>query len=136
MKRAAWSIFAALTLSVSLAGRTAAEDAGSPDCLRDIHASAGAPEVFATHNQLASYGFMWGPSDGNFGAIPKRGGTYAFYGAAGAASLCRPGNSCGGTSTFAFSGRLDRVTGAELQHVIKRGDTSRGRAGHRFLTDD
>jgi hypothetical protein len=125
MKRAVSSILAALTLSASLAGRTAAEDerslpgdAGSPDCLPDIHASAGAPEVFATHSQLASYGFMWGPADGNFGAIPKRGGTYTFYGAAGAASLCRPGNSCGGTSTFAFSGRLDRVTGADASRRL------------------
>jgi hypothetical protein len=118
MNRAVLSILAALTLSANPAGRTAAEDdrspqgdVGSPDCLPDIQASAGTPEVFATHSQLASYGFMWGPSDGNFGAIPQRGRTYKFYGTAGAASLCRPGNPCEGT--FAFSGKLDRVTGGD-----------------------
>jgi hypothetical protein len=114
MNRAVLSMLAALTLSANPAGRVAAED--DPDCLADIRASAGAPQVFATHKALARYGFTWGPSDGNFGAIPKRGGTYTFYGAAGAASLCRPGNPCEGT--FAFSGKLDQVTGGDANRKL------------------
>jgi hypothetical protein len=109
MNRTVLSMLAALTLCVNPAARALAED--EPDCLPDVHASAGAPQVFATHSQLASYGFLRGPSDGNFGAIPRRGATYTFYGNAAAAALCRPGSPCGGS--FAFSGRLDQVTGGD-----------------------
>jgi hypothetical protein len=100
------SMASALTLAMSLSV-SAAEDDGRA-CLPDVQVSSGAPQTFATHAQLASYGFLWGPSDGNFGAIPTGRGTYNFFGTAGVAP-CRADLPCNGT--FAFSGTLDHVTG-------------------------
>jgi hypothetical protein len=111
MNRAVLSMLVALPL---VAGRAVAEE--DPNCLPDVQVSAGTPRVFATHSQLAGYGFLRGPSDGNFGAIPRRGGTYTFYGNAAAAALCRPGIPCGGT--FAFSGKLDQVTGGDTSKKL------------------
>jgi hypothetical protein len=82
MKHPAFSVLAVPTLGMSLAGRAAAEENQTPQkacksspCLPDGRAAAGAPQTFATHAQLASYGFQWGPSDGNFGAISSGSGT-------------------------------------------------------------
>src|SRR5579864_4659559 len=74
-------------------------------------ASLGNPVTFATHAELERYGFSWGPSDGQFGAIPTGGGRYTFYGTAG------PTSSCAGTANvkgavFSFTGTLDHVTGS------------------------
>jgi hypothetical protein len=113
MKHPVLPIVAAVTLSVSLSG-TAAENDGSA-CLPDIQVSAGPPQTFATHAQLASYGFMWGPSDGNFGAIPTGSGTYTFFGTAGVPP-CRPDVPC--NATFTFSGTLDRVTGGNARKKV------------------
>ena len=121
MKYPALSIVAVLTLGMSLAGRTAAEEnqasqkvSDSSPCLPDIQASAGAPQTFASHAQLASYGFPWGPSDGNFGAIPSGSGNYTFFGTAGVP--CRAGGACNGV--FKFSGTLDRVTGGKAAKAV------------------
>jgi hypothetical protein len=117
MNHTVLSIAAALTLSVSLAGRIAAEDqfrreeSDNSPCLPNVEASIGAPQTFATHAQLASLGFLWGPSDGNFGAIPTGGGTYTFFGAGGA-SQCRRGCS------FTFSGTLDHVMGGKITKAL------------------
>ena len=46
----------------------------------------GSPVTFATHTELESYGFSFGPSDGLFGAIPTGGMSYTFYGTAGSTS--------------------------------------------------
>jgi hypothetical protein len=113
MKHPVLPIVAAVTLSISLSG-TAAENDGSA-CLPDIQVSAGPPQTFATHAQLASYGFLWGPSDGNFGAIPTASGTYTFFGTAGVPP-CRPDVPC--NATFAFSGTLDRVTGGNARKKV------------------
>ena len=45
----------------------------------DFTLSFGSPITFATHAQLASYGFQYGPSDGTSGGIPSSGNTYTFY---------------------------------------------------------
>jgi hypothetical protein len=70
------------------------------------------PIVFATKTELESYGFSFGPSDGQFGAIPAGEASYTFYGTAGS----RPGPSCAGTpnvkGAFTFTGTLDHVTGS------------------------
>src|SRR5579859_359528 len=68
----------------------------------------GAPVTFATHAELSSFGFMWGPSDGQFGAIPAAGGKYTFYGSAGAGAACAGSPNTNGT--FTFAGTLDHVT--------------------------
>ncbi|MFI5167754.1 MAG: right-handed parallel beta-helix repeat-containing protein [Thermoanaerobaculales bacterium] len=70
----------------------------------------GAPVTFATHTELASYGFLWGPSDGTFGAIPGQGGAYTFFGTAGSAASCAGSPSVAGE--FPFTGTLDRVNGS------------------------
>jgi hypothetical protein len=121
MQHPAISLIVGLALGVSLAGRVAAEDnqipqqaSDSAPCLPDVKVSAGAPHVFATHAQLATYGFPWGPSDGNFGAIPAGNGTYNFFGAAGAP--CRGGGACNGA--FTFSGTLDHVTGGKAAKPV------------------
>jgi hypothetical protein len=73
-------------------------------------ASVSNPVTFATHAELERYGFSWGPSDGQFGAIPTGGGRYRFYGAAGSASSCA-GTPNANNSAFSFTGTLDQVTG-------------------------
>ena len=73
-------------------------------------ASVGNPVTFATHSELERYGFSWGPSDGQFGAIPTGGGRYTFYGAAGSTSFCA-GSPNVNNSAFSFTGTLDHVTG-------------------------
>src|SRR5579871_3552101 len=97
------------------ASATAQEDRQSTPCLPDVQISVGAPQTFATHAELARYGFQWGPSDGNLGALPLGNGRYRFFGAAGVPP-CAVGKSCEGT--FAFSGTLDHVTGAETGKAL------------------
>jgi hypothetical protein len=70
----------------------------------------GSRVTFATHAELAGYGFEWGPSDGQFGAIPMGGGNYKFYGTAGSNSGCAGTPNVSGA--FTFSGTLDHVTGS------------------------
>jgi hypothetical protein len=91
----------------------------------------GAPVTFATHAQLQSYGYLFGPSDGTFGAIPAGNGNYTFYGPAGTTSACaRSPNTKNGE--FTFTGSLDRVTGSSCQRLFGRGD---GPAGWVFDRD-
>jgi hypothetical protein len=72
----------------------------------------GSPITFATRTALDSYGFLWGPSDGQFGAIPAGGGSYTFYGTAASNSNCT-GTSPNATGrAFTFTGTLDHVTGS------------------------
>ena len=70
----------------------------------------GSPVTFATHAQLAGYGFQWGPSDGQFGAIPGIGNNYTFYGTAGSAASCA--GTPGTNGTYTFTGTLDHVAGS------------------------
>jgi len=49
----------------------------------------GSSAIFATHTELEKYGFSFGPSDGQFGAIPVGGTNYIFYGDAGSNSSCQ-----------------------------------------------
>jgi hypothetical protein len=83
-----------------------AQGAAAP-CLPDTTVAVGVPQTFATHAQLASFGFLWGVSDGNFGAIPTSGGNYTFYGTGGSASLTPA------EGAYTFSGTLDNVLGAD-----------------------
>jgi hypothetical protein len=83
----------------------------------------GAPITFATHAELASYGFTSGPSDGQFGAIPSGGARYTFYGTARA--TCPGSPNAGGE--FAFVGTLDRVTGSDgCKSLFGPGDAPTG----------
>jgi hypothetical protein len=86
--------------------------AQAPANVPTIRYVAGATATFATHDQLAGYNFAWGPSDGQFGAIPAGGGRYTFYGAAGSAFGC---NRTRGPmiGAFAFAGTLDRVSAGD-----------------------
>jgi hypothetical protein len=86
--------------------------------------SFGSPITFATHAQLASYGFQYGPSDGTFGGIPGGGNAYTFYGDAGSSSGCT-GTPSGLAGTFAFNGTLDHVTGG-CRRVFGPGDAPSG----------
>jgi hypothetical protein len=91
----------------------------------------GAPVTFATHTQLQRYGFAWGPSDGQFGAIPTGNGSYMFYGAAGSTSACA-GTPNAKNGVFTFTGSLDHVTGSSCKRLFGRGD---GPAGWVFDRD-
>jgi hypothetical protein len=92
----------------------------------------GNPVTFATHAELERYGFSWGPSDGQFGALPTGGGRYRFYGAAGSNSSCAGTPNAKG-STFSFTGTLDRVTGSNgCKRLFGPGD---GPAGWVFDKD-
>jgi hypothetical protein len=89
-------------------------------------AAVGSPVTFATHRELARYGFSWGPSDGQFGAMPTGGGRYRFYGAAGASSSCA-GSPNAHNAAFSFTGTLDHVTsGNGCKRVFGPGDGPRG----------
>jgi hypothetical protein len=70
----------------------------------------GAPITFATHAELASFGFAAGPSDGLFGAIPAGGANYVFYGFAASSPSCAGTPKVAGT--YSFTGTLDHVTGS------------------------
>ena len=70
----------------------------------------GAPLTFATRAEFEKYGFAWGPSDGQFGAIAAGGDNYTFYGTAGATAACKGYPKTFGS--FTFSGTLEHVTGS------------------------
>jgi hypothetical protein len=78
---------------------------------RDLTYTLSLPTVFMAQQELWSYGFAAGPSDGPFGAIPLGQGRYRFLGTAWAGDKCPPGARKEGV--FGFSGTLDRVTGGE-----------------------
>jgi len=82
----------------------------------------GPARVFATNEQLSFYGFQWGPSDGQFGAIPLGGGQYAFYCSAGAKRSCALPANGKTQGTFGFTGTLDSLTGASCQRLFGPGD--------------
>lgn len=79
--------------------------------LPNFNLTFGSPTTFATHAELASYGFAWGVSDGLFGAIPRGNGNYIFYGTAGCNSNCA-GTPAGTAGVFSFAGTLDHVSGS------------------------
>jgi hypothetical protein len=119
MNRSLLSITTALVLGLHTAGPAAAGgESASSSCVPDVTISIGTPQIFATHSQLANDdGFLWGPSDGNFGAIPSTDGNYAFFGTGGASSQCSKTNkTCEGA--FAFTGSLNAVTGANTAKAL------------------
>jgi hypothetical protein len=101
--------------AVSMNAPTATSAAQKTPTVPLISGMLGSPVKFATHAELASYGFAWGPSDGQFGAIPAGGGKYIFYGTAASAPSCAgtPGGKGGPKEgAFTFAGTLDHVTGS------------------------
>jgi len=84
-----------------------------------IVGSFGAAATFATHSQLAGYGYSFGPSDGQFGAIPGGGGNYTFYGSAGSGATCAGTPSLNGEYTF--TGTLTQVTGSSCTRLFGPG---------------
>jgi hypothetical protein len=96
-----------------------------------IQIAFGAPVTFATHTQLQGYGYLFGPSDGSFGAIPAGNGSYTFYGPAGTTAACA-GSPNTKNGEFTFTGTLDRVTGSSCKRLFTRGD---GPAGWVFDRD-
>ncbi len=84
----------------------------------------GSPVTFAAHATLAGYGYTFGPSDGQFGAIRASGGTYTFYGSAGS------GASCAGTPNangeYTFTGSLTQVTGSSCTRLFGPGSGPAG----------
>jgi hypothetical protein len=83
---------------------------GTAPTIPSITGTFGSPVTFATHTALVGYGFSFGPSDGQFGAIPVSGMTYTFYGSAGSTASCAGTPSVKGE--FSFTGTLDQVTGS------------------------
>ena len=75
-------------------------------CLPDTHVAVGVAQTVATHADFAKLGFAWGPSDGNFGAIPAHGGNYTFYGTGGSATLTPA------EGAYTFGGTLDTIVSA------------------------
>ena len=78
---------------------------------KDLTYTLSSPTVFMVQQELWRYGFVAGPSDGPFGAIPLGQGRYRFLGTAWAGGKCPPDARKEGV--FAFTGTLDRVTGGE-----------------------
>jgi len=84
---------------------------GSAQTVPVISYVLSSPVIFATHTELEGYGFSFGPSDGQFGAIPASSNSYTFYGAAGSTSRC-VGTPNVREGEFSFTGTLDHVTGS------------------------
>jgi len=110
---------------------SATSEAQAAATVPDISYVFGSPVTFATHTELVGYGFSFGPSDGQFGAIPAGGASYTFYGTAGST------RSCAGTpnvkGAFTFAGTLDHVTGSNgCRRLFGHGD---GPAGWVFDAD-
>ncbi len=84
----------------------------------------GTPVTFATHAELAGYGFSFGPSDGQFGAIPGIANNYTFYASAGASAKCAASPST--TGTYTFAGTLDHVTASNCQQLFGPGSGPSG----------
>ncbi|HTE85386.1 MAG TPA: hypothetical protein VK821_11690 [Dehalococcoidia bacterium] len=91
----------------------------------------GSPITFATNAQLRGYGFLFGPSDSQFGAIPSGNGTYTFYGAAGTTAACA-GTPNARNGAFTFTGTLEQVIGSSCTRLFGLGD---GPAGWVFDRD-
>ncbi len=92
---------------------------------RDITYSLSTPTVFMAQQDLWHYGFVAGPSDGPFGAIPLGQGRYRFLGAAWGGDKCPPDARQQGV--FGFTGTLDQVTGGEgCRILIRRGEGPSG----------
>ena len=99
-----------LLLALMLPSRVSAMQVQGTAPTPGISAVFGSLITFATHAELESYGFSFGPSDGQFGAIPRGGGSYTFYGDAGSSSSCTGTRNVKGA--FTFTGTLDHVTGS------------------------
>jgi hypothetical protein len=126
---AAVMLLAVLLIAGAATIRTGA--VAAPDLPSVKIAAIGDPVTFATHAELERYGFLWGPSDGQFGAIPTGGGRYTFYGAA------APTPSCAGARNVkmgvsVFTGTLDHVAGGSCRRLFGPGD---GPAGWNFDKD-
>ncbi len=106
--RLALSLITASTLGLG-AVRAGAQDeaAAAAQCLPDTNVAVGVPQTVATHQDFAGLGFAWGPSDGNFGAIPRGGGNYTFYGTGGSATLTPA------EGAYTFGGTLDTIQSAD-----------------------
>src|SRR5258708_5485269 len=113
----ATSLASAATLAVT------ADTSGGAN-VSAISGKFGSPGTFAPNTQLASYGFAWGPSDGQFGAIPTDGTGYRFYGSAGTTASCAGAPNAPGE--FLFFGTLDHVTGSNCARVFGPGDGPTG----------
>ena len=83
---------------------------------KDLTYTLSASTVFMTQQELWRYGFVAGPSDGPFGAIPLGQGRYRFLGTAWAGAKCPPDARKEGV--FGFTGTLDQVTGGEGCRVL------------------
>lgn len=77
------------------------------------------PTLFMDQQQLRSYGFAAGPSDGPFGAIQNGEGHYRFLGPAWGGNKCPPEARREGV--FAFSGTLSRVTAGQGCRILFSG---------------
>jgi hypothetical protein len=97
---------------------------GSTPAIPSIVGTFGSPVTFATHTELTSYGFSFGPSDGQFGALPASGMTYTFFGSAGANAQCAGTPSVNGE--FSFIGTLDHVSGSNCTRLFGPGDGPSG----------
>ena len=91
----------------------------------NLRAVFGAPVTFGTHADFQSYGFVVGPSDGQFGAIPAGNGSYTFYGVAGSSATC-PGTPNARDSVYTFMGTLDHVSGSNCTKLFGPGDGPAG----------
>jgi hypothetical protein len=108
-----------LSLALIKCGGGGGGGSGMTPGVPTISATFGLPLAFATHTQLAGYGYSFGPSDGQFGAIPASGMTYTFYGSAGSAALCAGSPSVNGE--FSFIGSLDQVTASNCSRLFGPG---------------
>jgi hypothetical protein len=117
------------TISVALLGCSGGGSGGGavPE-IPSIAGTFGSPVTFATHTALVSYGFSYyGPSDGQFGAIPASGMTYTFYGSAACSSTNK--------GEFSFTGTLDQVTDGNCTNLFGPGGPGGNPTGWIFDAD-
>jgi len=112
---------ACLAAQPQLGGRADGPPAGKVD----LTYTPSVPTVFMAQQEMRRYGFVAGPSDGPFGAIPLGEDRYRFLGTAWAGAKC-PLNARK-EGVFGFTGTLDRVTGGDgCRALFGRGDGAPG----------
>ncbi len=101
---------------------TAVVTANAP--IPTLHGQFGTPTPFADYSQFASYGFAWGPSDGQFGAMALPNGTYRFFASAGSSATCAGTPKTDGE--YAFIGTLDHPQGSACSRLFGPGNGPSG----------
>jgi hypothetical protein len=122
--------FLAFLPGAPLEAQTPTAPATASAAVPTLRGQFGTPATFADFSQFAGYGYAWGPSDGQFGAMALTNGTYRFLASAGSGPTCAGTPKANGE--YAFIGTLEHPQGSACSRLFGPGD---GPAGWIFDKD-